>query len=68
VGCAVCTHLSDLAKGLIFSGIVVVLAIGITFVPLDGEAVPSFSMFIPLAVVDADRGFAERVYSNRGQR
>jgi uncharacterized protein len=45
------THLSDLAKGLIFYGIVLVLAIGITFVPLDGETMPKLSMFIPIAVV-----------------
>jgi pimeloyl-ACP methyl ester carboxylesterase/membrane protease YdiL (CAAX protease family) len=45
------THLSELAKGLIFYGIVVVLAIGITFVPLDGETMPKVSMFIPLCVV-----------------
>jgi hypothetical protein len=31
------TQLSDLAKGLIFYGMVLTLAIGITFVPLDGE-------------------------------
>ena len=41
------THLSELAKGLIFYGIVVVLAIGITFVPLDGDTMPKVSMFIP---------------------
>jgi uncharacterized protein len=45
------TQLSDLAKGLIFYGIVVVLAIGITFVPLDGDLMPRVSMFIPLCVV-----------------
>ena len=44
-------HLSDLAKGLIFYGIVCVLAIAFTFAPLDGESVARYSMFIPLFVV-----------------
>ena len=45
------THLSDLAKGLIFYAIVYVLAIAFTFAPLDGESVARYSMFIPLFVV-----------------
>jgi membrane protease YdiL (CAAX protease family) len=45
------THLSDLAKGLIFYAIVIALAIAFTFLPLDGELVARYSMFIPLSVV-----------------
>jgi len=45
------TKLSDLAKGLIFYSIVLVLAIGITFLPLDGDAMTKGAMFIPLGVV-----------------
>src|SRR4051812_30180544 len=50
-GSSVFTHLSDLSKGLIFYGIVIVLAIAFTFVPLDGDSVARYSMFIPLFVV-----------------
>src|SRR5947208_10597636 len=45
------THLSDLAKGLIFYGIVLVLAVAFTFLPLEAETVARVSMFIPFAVV-----------------
>lgn len=45
------THLSDLAKGLIFYGIVYVLAIAFAFAPMDGESVAKFSMFVPLVAV-----------------
>jgi len=43
--------LSDLAKGLIFYAIVLVLAVAFTFLPLEGETVAKLSMFIPLTVV-----------------
>jgi uncharacterized protein len=45
------TQLSDLAKGLIFYGMVLVLATGITFLPLDGDMMTKGAMFIPIAVV-----------------
>lgn len=45
------THLSDLGKGLIFYSIVLLLTIGITFVPLDGDTMTRGAMFIPLVVV-----------------
>lgn len=45
------TQLTDLAKGAIFYGIVLLLAIGITFVPLDGETLTKGAMFIPIFVV-----------------
>jgi hypothetical protein len=44
-------HLSELAKGLIFYGIVYVLAIAFTCAPIDGESVARYSTFIPLFVV-----------------
>jgi membrane protease YdiL (CAAX protease family) len=45
------TQLSDLAKGVIFYGIVMLLAIGMTFVPLDGEVMTKGAMFIPIFAV-----------------
>jgi len=45
------THLTDLAKALTFYGIVVTLAIALTFVPLDGGTIAAASMFIPMFVV-----------------
>ena len=45
------SQLSDLAKGLTFYGIVLLLAIGITFLPLDGDTMTKGAMFIPIGVV-----------------
>jgi membrane protease YdiL (CAAX protease family) len=45
------TNLTDLSKALIFYGIVLMLAIAITFVPLDGDTIARTSMFIPIVVV-----------------
>src|SRR5690348_9611017 len=44
-------QLSDLAKGVIFYSIVLVLTVGLTFVPLDGGTMTTGAMFIPAFVV-----------------
>ena len=45
------THLTDLAKGVIFCAIVLVLVTGITFAPVDGNLMTNAAMSIPRIVV-----------------
>jgi membrane protease YdiL (CAAX protease family) len=45
------THLSDLAKGLIFYAIVFAAVTGVAFLPLDGDSVLKAAMFMPTVAV-----------------
>jgi uncharacterized protein len=45
------TRLSELGKGLTFYGIVFVLIVGVTFVPLDGDTLLKFAMLTPSMAV-----------------